>query len=421
MPNMINKQFGNFQPPDPNANYNINNSGQYGIKGFDPEETRRKQRQLYQQMIQQGMNSAREGSLASGSFNGEQSAYNATQSSRNAMLGADVELDKYAHEDQYKRLNSMLDVDKNKMGWAGLDFQKYQYEDSKPSWLTGVLDFGTGLAGAFLEDGGQVPDSNHFMNNYGGYIPQHEMNSPPTPNQPTNDNTLIKAKTGESIMNNQATSLLGADTVNSINNTAKMAGSFFNGGGQLPKPMGGAGQNSLASSAPVNTMGSSQGNMGWFNPNGSGANNAGGLLGYGLNKATQMFADGGTVGGNDDFYETYPEVQAVNRQLDELIKRYANLQAYGGDLNDIEQLSQQIDNFKMLKQGLKIQLQKSGMPQNRTNPQGQPAQNAPDANQNGIPDNMEKTITIKTRPIVQQQPQQEDPQPYSGAGMARPF
>lgn len=223
-------------------------------------------------------------------------------------------------------------------------------------------------------------------------------------------------------MNNQATSLLGADTVNSINNTAKMAGSFFNGGGQLPKPMGGAGQNSLASSAPVNAMGSSQGNMGWFNPNGSGANNAGGLLGYGLKKATQMFADGGTVGD--------PAGQGTPMVADEVTKIDQNWQAFLASIryqNVPENVvADELRKYQLARQDAiqrKLNTAKqlgSLPPQMGQSAQGQPAPSG-DANGNGIPDNMEKTITIKTRPIVQQQPQQEDPQPYSGAGMARPF
>lgn len=414
--------FGGFKAPDPNANYNVNNSqSMYGLKAFDPEDTRRKQRQMYQQMIQQGMNSARENSLASGSFNGEQSAYNTTQSARNAMLGADVDLDKYANEDQYKRFGAMQEADRSKLGWAGLDFQKYQYEDSKPSWLTGVLDFSTGIASAFLEDGGQVPDSAHFMNNYGGYIPPHEMNSPPTSNQPTNDNTLIKAKTGESIMNDQATSLLGADTVNSINNTAKMAGSFFNGGGQLPKPVG-SNPNTLQSAMPVNSMGSSQGNMGWFNPQGNTMNNAGGLMGYGMQKAQSLFASGGVVGGNDDPYgisQIENEINALNAQL--LSGRLRpDSPAQGGTMT-------MGDYMSLLSNTLQKRRAQSDMAnQQKPNPQPQSNQNAPDANGNGIPDNMEKTITIKTRPIQQPQAPQENAGQgqgagYVGGGMTRPF
>lgn len=435
---------GLWQPEDPNAKYNVKNAGQYGLNAFNPEETRRKQRALMQQQIQQGMQNAQEQALASGSFNPDISSYRATQGARNAMFGADVDLDKYAHEDQYKLLNSMLGVDSAKLNWSQLAEQKRQFDEQQPSWLSGVLDLALGGASMFAEDGGVIPNpygipvyphkikrSEDYLYDYGGYIPPQEANSPPTPNQPTNDNTLIKAKSGESIMNNEATSLFGADTVNAINNTAKMAGKYFAGGGTIPQPLGGdtvrqvgamGGMDYSRPAIPTNTMGNGMGNMDWYNPNGNTMNNIGGLMGYGMKKIAGMFAEGGVV---DDpqttakIAELENNIGVLNAQLRAGTIRPTTPTTFGTTVADyMSQMASQLYRLKGL----------SSVPANPAIPNTTPmpdsggggGQGGQDLNNNGIPDMQERTITIKTKPVTNNKQQGQSSGVYTGTGYTLP-
>lgn len=452
MPNIPFIDYGRRPQPQSNP-YSINNAGDYGLSKFNPEETRRKQRQLYQQQIQQGMQNAQEQGLASGSFNPEASSYRATQGARNAMFGADVDLDKYAHEDQYKLMQSLLGIDQAKLGWGSLNEQKRQFDESQPSWLEGALDIGLGLAGSFLEDGGVVGDipiyphtikhkrdwyedggtihnSGHYLYKYGGYIPEHEANSPPTPNQPTNDNTLIKAKTGESIMNEHATSLFSPETINAINDTAKMAGKFFAGGGTIPKPVapqdslsevgavGGGGAN-YGGAPPAyglgltNTMGNGGGNMSWYNPNQNSMNNVGGLMGHAFQKIGGMFADGGIIGGD-------PDREAKIRELQQNIANI-NAQILTGKLKptDIGMNGMSIGDYMSQ---MASQLYRLQTPTPTPAPSVPPPTPAPagDANQNGIPDDQERTITIKTKPATNKSDNSKATGAYSGNGYSLP-
>lgn len=411
--------------PDPNTDYNVNNSdSMYGLKAFDPEQTRQRQRQLYAQQIQQGMQGARESGLASGSFNPEVSAYNSTQSARNAMNVADVDLDKYTHDDQYKRFQSMLGANQSKLNWADLNEKKREYEDSQPSWLSGLLDAGMGVAGAFLEEGGEVKNSDYFHNNYDGYIPPHEVNSAPFASQPTNDNTLIKAKDGEHIMTDNAVNVFGKDTFDAINNSAKIASQYFNAGGTIPKPLGG---NSISQVMPANSMASgagSAGNTNWYNPQANTATNMGGLIGNTFRKIGGMFADGGMV--NDPALGAMPTGVQPNSFADQISALDNNWKATLKSLTDTfgfgaPEVQEAFKQYQLQRQDLTTKSSQQGNQSVEPGVGQQGAQAMANKPAGGGEPMHEHTITIKRKPITPQPtPQQSDDStmyssPYSGA------
>lgn len=200
----------------PQSAYDIRNAGQYGLSEFDDTKTRQEQDKLATRDINDTTRMARESALAGGSFNPDVSVYGATEAAKNARNRAMVDLDKYKYEQQFRLLDSLLGIDTAKLNRENLEFNKEQYNDQKPNWLSDIMNIAGGVF-PFLADGGVIKDSRYYLENTGGVIPWDAVNSD---EEYTGDNTLIKAKPEEAITNVPATGLLGEENVNFLNNTA---------------------------------------------------------------------------------------------------------------------------------------------------------------------------------------------------------
>lgn len=405
--------------------YDIRGAGQYGLKMFDPNQTRTMLDTLAQRQISKDTGRAFRQGIVGGDFNPEGSSYEATQSARDASLKNQVDLDKYTYESQFPLMNSLLGIDQAKLNRDTLDFQKYQYEDSKPSAWSAIADIGLGILNAIpLEEGGVVPDTEQVYDN-GGIIPLAMANAPPTN---TADNTLIKAKTGEAVLKDNTTQALGgAPTINALNKIGDLKNMVAEQGIFSPEfknQLGGqakmGGGMPIRSSAPNSMMMGGMGTTGnstAFNPNMNTMQNLGAMMGgriRGMFGGAQGYQEGGVVG--DDPQAIQSEIENYDAQEQAIVtKRNAiwssNLPESVKQQNDVL-LGEQQNKIHTVLEGLKTKL---GNVQSRLNQQGvsqqvapnvsvqpfQPTQGQADANQNGIPDNQEQTITIKTKPVPQ--------------------
>lgn len=399
--------------------YDIRGAGQYGLQSFDPNKTRSSIDTITQRQIDKDTGRAFRQGIVGGDFNPESSAYEATQSARDARNRSLVDLDKYTYESQFPLMNALLGIDQNKLAREGLEFQKYQYEDSKPSFWTGLLDFGLGAANALIpfEEGGVIPKTDDVYAN-GGVIPDSMANMMPVD---TADNTVIKAKTGEGILTDKTTQVLGGssavDALNKIGEIQTMFSPDFKN--KL------AGQAKTAGFSPNSMMSGGMGgggNMGFFNPYGNqgmGAGTMGGnpMMNMGnniTNRIKGMFGGnslvgssgahgyqaGGIVGDPNPFKADYDRINSMYQNMLSQYETTTDPTAKEQIGSTLQRLSEQgFQLAQKMQQWDAEQRQKQGAPPNPYIDNGSGSgSGSGDANNNGIPDNQEQTITIKTKP-----------------------
>ena len=305
---MINKNmFGvdwGAQVDKTNDPYNLNNAGQYGLKKYDKKDTSNQINSIAQRQIDRDSNRAFRQGLAGGDTNPEVGMFDATQSARDSRDRALVGENHYANEDQYRQMNSLLGIESSKQNRDNLNFQKEQYNDSKPGFWDDFLAVGGVISDAipFFPDGGVV-QSQQIVQGNDGQIPQGAQNT--QPNQIHNKPVNIQAEEGERIMSQTANNMFGNELM-AIENKAQQASNGMQGDGL-------------------------QGAHGYAGQNGQGAQGAGqsfdiqGLAKNLINRL-QTFANGGTVQPQQQMGGDYSEGTYNQYTQDKsLFDEYANM------------------------------------------------------------------------------------------------
>lgn len=400
--------------------YDISAAGNYGLKKFDPTKSKAELANLAQGTISAGMNRGMQAGLASGDFNPEASAYYSSQSARDSYNKGMMGLNEAEYKSQFDLMNSLLGIDNAKLNREKLDWEKYVHEDDKPDPFMALLDAGLGLAGMFAKKGGLV--KKRYYDN-GGFINQGEQNTNPNiiHDKPVN----LQAEEGEYVMPKDTVDFLGVDTMNAIKNIGHN-NSMGQGTGQPQFYQTGQ----LAGNLLKRVLGSLGGN------DEGGGGSPMNVMQRNVQTRPQLYPDGGLVDSNfnpitnqemPNPASTMTEEEYGNWLRQKYMQKFGVLPAtqsvntYGvdnggfrGGYESIGQMEKALgfnnllhrgDNFAVYKNpdftenvplaGLdNILKQFRGV---SSAPQQQGQQGA-DLNNNGVPDNMEKSITIKLTP-----------------------